>query len=348
MPVMNDRVREQLIGYLLGALEDEEQQALQEQLKHDQTLQRNLAEIQKILSSLRARKVEFRPPLGLTRRTCQWVTEQTRPKARPRTLSPGRQPVFAAARAAAGPAVASSSWGWLDLVVAASILVAGFLLVFPAIESSRSQARITACQDNLRQVGMALADYSDRNGGYFPYVPPKGPLAAAGVYAPILLDGGYLTQPSTVVCPGSPTADRDRVTIPTLSQLQSAEPGEKLDQLQSTMGGSYGYSLGYVSDGRYWPTRNLARPMFAVMADAPNYGQPQFQSLNHGGRGQNVLFEDGHVAFLPTPKPNQEADDLFLNDTGQVAAGTHQNDSVVSASGATPFESAPPASPNPQ
>jgi prepilin-type processing-associated H-X9-DG protein len=103
------------------------------------------------------------------------------------------------------------------------------------------------------------------------------------------------------------------------------------------MGGDYGYSLGHMVDGRYEPTHDDARPRFALMADVPNDGQPQLQSLNHGGRGQNVLFEDGHVAFLPSAKPNAAADDLFRNDSGQVAAGDHANDAVVSASGTRPF-----------
>ena len=62
------------------------------------------------------------------------------------------------------------------------------------------------------------------------------------------------------------------------------------------MGGSYGYCIGYVDQGVYQPTRNLGRPGFAIMADAPCEDRPGRQSDNHGGRGQNVLFEDGHVA----------------------------------------------------
>lgn len=231
----------------------------------------------------------------------------------------------------------SRGWGWLDLVVAGGILAAGFLLLFPAIVNSRFQAQITACQENLHQVGRALTDYSQHHDGYFPRVPAEGRLAVAGVYAPILFDGGYLADPRLLTCPGLSGNRLGPPTIPTLQQLQVIAPGEQLVQLQRHMGGDYGYSLGHMVDGRYEPTRNESRPQFALMADAPNYGQPQLQSLNHGGRGQNVLFEDGRVLFLPWAKPNAEADDVFLNDTGQVAAGAHANDSVVSASGTRPF-----------
>lgn len=355
MPVMNDREREQLLGYLLGALDDEEQEALEVQLKHDATLRQQLAELHKILGPLRTGKTTYAAPTGLAERTCQAVANaaadsiaRSHPGRAAVTPDPARLSGLAgetaltpAASDAAPAVVASGGWSWLDLAVAASILVASFLLLFPAIENSRFRSQIVACQDNLRQIGMALVQYSQRNNGYFPYVPSQGRLAAAGVYAPTLVNSGDLTESRLVVCPGSPMAQRGGFVIPTLQQLEMAEPGDNLNQLRNTMGGSYGYSLGYTVDGAYRPTRNLGRPMFALMADAPDYTQPGFQSLNHGGRGQNVLFEDGRVIFLPSPKPNQQADDVFLNDTGLVAAGVHQDDSVVSASGTAPFESRP-------
>jgi len=351
MPVMNDRPREELLGYLLGALEDQEQEAVQKQLKQDATLRQQLTDIQAALRPLEAGKLSFIPPAGLAGRTCQWIAAQSADAAslRSETAAPPpksqpisrRRPQLAPALLGdTRPAVETSgNWSWIDLAVAASILAAAFLLLFPAIENSRFQAQVVACQDNLRQLGVALVQYSQANRDYFPYVPTKGRSAAAGIYAPILIDAGYLMEPRTVVCPGSWVADETGFAVPTLEQLQSAEPGEQLSQLRETMGGSYGYSLGYVVNGLHQATRNLGRSTFALLADAPDYGQDQFQSLNHGGRGQNVLFEDGRVVFLPTPKPNQQADDLFLNDTGFVAAGTHENDSVIGGSSTPPLES---------
>lgn len=337
MPAMNERVREQLLGYLLGALEDGEQEALEQQLRHDAELREELAKLHQALRPLRAGKVEFTPPAGLAERTCEAVFA---PVAPPLASAAAEEPVRPVPHLREPVPVVGGGgggWRWIDLAVGASILVAGFLLIFPAIVNSRFQAQITACQENLRQVGVALAQYSLHHNGYFPPVPAEGRLAAAGVYAPTLLEGGYLTEARLVSCPAVAAGRREPLAIPTLSQLKAMEPGESLTQVQRTMGGDYGYSLGHMVDGVYEPTRNQSRPQFALMADTPNYGQPQFQSLNHGGRGQNVLFEDGRVAFLPTAQPNAEADDVFLNDIGYVAAGTHQNDSVVSASGKRPF-----------
>ena len=51
---------------------------------------------------------------------------------------------------------------------------------------------------------------------------------------------------------------------------------------------------------------------------------PTPQSANHGGSGQNALFEDGHVEFLRTSRPAGRVDDIFANDDNLVAAGVTQ------------------------
>jgi hypothetical protein len=111
--------------------------------------------------------------------------------------------------------------------------------------------------------------------------------------------------------------------------------GEELVRLRESMGGSFGYSLGYL-DGRTYTTRNLGRPHFALMADVPSPMPAGFQSANHGGRGQNVLFEDGRIVFYVTPRPNAQADDVFVNEVGMVAAGVNPNDAVIGPSRALP------------
>lgn len=349
---MTDPVREQLLGYLLGALEEDEEAVLDERLKDDESLRRQLTEAWHSLEPLRTGPQEFLPPLSLAARTCEFVAEwagqfgaQEIGEPAPANSLPVPEhsaPVSfslhgeASMTPTVAPAETSGGWTWADLAVAASIAAAAFLLVFPAIENSRFQARVAGCQENLRQLGTALAQYSERNQGYFPQIPASGPLAVAGVYAPMLLESGYLDSPDQVVCPGSTLAEADGFSVPDLEQVQAAPTGEKLAELHRWMGGSYGYTLGHTVDGCYRPTKNLHRTHFAVMADAPSYGLPALASLNHGGRGQNVLFEDGHVEFLPLPLPAGYPDDFFLNDTGLVAAGTHLDDSVVGSSAAAP------------
>ncbi len=128
---------------------------------------------------------------------------------------------------------------------------------------------------------------------------------------------------------------RNSFSIPTYRELELA-PSSKVVDLRPTLGGSYGYNLGYTRDGSYYSTKNLYRDNFAIMSDSPS-DRPDHQSRNHGGWGQNVLFENGSVKFLTQSKPDGSHDDIFTNDAGQVAAGLQQNDSVVGSSQAAPI-----------
>ena len=335
---MADSAPEQLLGYLLGALEDSEQKLVEDQLQGDSRLRRELALLEKGLKPLEAARGEFSPPPGLATKTCRFVAARAeRPTAansprRPAT-TPRMQPMSAAA---AGPS-GTSRWNWWDMAVALGILVAASLLVLPAIQNSRFTARLTTCQDNLRQIGLALSQYSRMHAGYFPYVPPRGKLKYAGIYAPTLSGAGLLQDANWVICPASLLAGDRKFHMPSLEELRAAVTRDELNSLRRLMGGSYGYCMGFVEEGTYHCTRNLGRTFFALMSDAPGPDLPGHQSLNHGGRGQNVLFEDGRVIFLTTPKPGDHNDHFFLNDRGEVGAGDHRNDSVIGSSLSTPI-----------
>ena len=102
-------------------------------------------------------------------------------------------------------------------------------------------------------------------------------------------------------------------------------------------GGNYGYNMGYRNPNGYHGTGNLGRRNFAVLSDAPSSSLPRFQSANHGGNGQNVYFEDGHVEHVVNSTPVGVLDEIFVNDQGQVEAGMHENDAVIGASSAIPL-----------
>ena len=326
---MSNFVREQLLGHLLGALDESERNSVEARLEHDREYRGELAKALRLLEPLESAREGFPPPPRLAERTCRFVFAHL------------DRPVAAASkRRAMSPEPAPPSWicrvGWLDMAMAASVLAVAALLIIPAIGHSRFNARLMACQDNLRQLYQALTQYSEHNQECFPTVPAEGKLAAAGIYAPVLLRDGYLTEANRVICPDSPLADQREFQVPSVDEIQTTA-GDRLAELRRRMGGSYGYCLGHMRDGRYQPTRNLHRENFALMSDAPSRSRMSLQTDNHGGRGQNVLFEDGHVRFLPSPKPRGFTDDFFHNDDGYVAAGLHRDDSVIGSSASPPI-----------
>ncbi len=311
-------MRDELIGYLLDALDPAEHEMVEARLSRDPQLKHELALIARSLEPLALDRGHFDPPAGLAHRTCAFVAQQSQVMVAP----------------SAG--FLRSRWSLADLVVAAGIFFAATALFFPALNQSRFAARLTGCKDNLRQIGLALTNYSVLHNGYFPNISGEGRLATAGAYAPKLIDNGFLTDPQAIVCPASTLAEHVAdFRVPSIKELQGAKDLTPVG-LQQPIGGSYGYNLGYYSNGVYRPTKNLRRPRFALMADAPGAAAP-FASPNHDGCGQNVLFEDEHVQYLTTCKAHGCNDDIYLNDRGEIAPGLHLHDAVIGPSHANPL-----------
>lgn len=319
-------MREHFLGYLLGALDPSECELVERHLEEHPAARRELELLSVSLTPLAADREGVAAPQGLARRTCQFVALKREVIASTQALAP------------------VSTWQLQDLMIAAGVFLAACLLFFPAVNHSRFQARVAMCQNNLRALGSALMAYSEHNGGYFPVVPTQGNLAVAGMYAPTLVDLSYLDNSRQVVCPECPLAEQASFQVPSLA-LVGAATGNALSRLQRLMGGSYGYTFGYLTGENYRGHRNASRPQFALMADSPAVDQAGHFSPNHGRCGQNVLFEDGRVQFVSECQitgncpvsGNSTCDQFFTNAAGQVAAGVHPDDAVISPSHVGPL-----------
>ena len=330
-------MRVDLLGYLLDALDDAEREHVEQALRTDPELQRRLEDLQEQLLLLAEDADDVPPPPGLAERTCAqaaaWddASEPVHPRRLPNGPARGRSPANRE-RWANG-----HSWSLADSIVAAGVFLAAALLFFPAIAHSRFRSEITGCQYNLQQLGYALTVYSQHHGGEFPQIPVSGNRAAIGLYAPLLIESEALSDPAMLICPGSPLArHRSRWRVPTLAEIDAARD-RRLTRLQQTMGGAYGYTAGYLSDGRYHTPHNEGRAFYAIMSDAPSFHLPGHQSDNHGGLGQNVLFEDNHVQFIVSRFGRFGDDNLFLNHHGFSEAGIDKEDAVIGFSAMSPL-----------
>lgn len=315
---MNDSpISEQLLGYLLGALEPAEHQAIEARLAADPQLRQQFELLQAKLFPLADAEpaVEPPPPCNLAGRTCRYVMDRL------------------------GPTVSqfggTTAWRAQDVAVAAGVVCVAVLLFFPAVLHSRNRAQIRECQHNLMNLGLGLVEYSTLHNGYFPRVPATGQLSAAGIYAPVLHDAGLIRY-RDIVCPASDLAKGNPVEIPTIATLRASH-GAQLEHFKATMGGSYGYGLGYVEDGHYHALRNRRRGSYALMADSPQ----QHGATGCSAKGHNVLFEDGHVSLMTTCRLAELDDHIFRNALGYVGAGVGRDDAVIGSSDSAPTVAAP-------
>jgi len=333
-----------LLGYLLGSLDPSEHEEIAQRLRRDPRLREELEHLEVLVARLKAMRLDRAAPPDLAQRVCDHVEAHDRQYGLRQCGSRqygSRQCGSASAERRTWAAPQTRRWTVTDALVAAGVLVVGAALLLPVIANSRYLAQLAACQNNLRQLGTALHEYSELHEGRFPQVPAQGKLAVAGMYAPILKEHELIPESRVVLCPGSSLAQDlaergDPFEVYSCGELESAN-GMRFELLRNSLGGSYAYTIGFVSDGVYYSTRNRGRSHFPILADAPAAIAAAMQSPNHGGRGQNVLFEDMHVRFVRGCTADDCDDHIFLNRNGVVEAGLDVDDAVLAPSGVSPL-----------
>lgn len=361
-----------LLGYLLGALEPHEQAAVERALESDPELRIRMSELADTLAPIDDLGDSAPIPTGLARRTCEWIANHS--ARRPKPVEKRLQEAVAAKRSVPEDAEGAVGQRMLDrsmcegdstrsrvslsrvtdfiyanplsaremTVTAAACLVLG-MLFFPAVANSRHQARISACQNNLRKVGIGLTEYGQLHGGYFPAFAKDGALSGAGSCVPRLRDDGFIESEQILVCPSSSIADGwETFIVPTCEEL-AAMTGSEAAYWKQRMGGSYAYPLGTISSSGAKPHRNRYRSNFVILADAPDLAADGWTSRNHSGHGQNVVCEDLSIRYVrdcrlfACGQQDSTADLFYANRNGQVAPGVDIDDAVVAPSEVSPL-----------
>lgn len=191
---MTNRKREQLLGYLLGALEDAERDQIDEQLEVDCSLREQLADVEGLLEPLAPARRPHVPPAGLAARTCRLVDlfsgipgEVPAEAPLAATVVEARQPRQRARHmsAASTPPSSAVSWSWVDLAAVVSVVLALTAVVLPAIQRSRMNTRLVACQENLRDFGQGLAGANQLHPEFFRHAFRQDNLPALALPSPL-------------------------------------------------------------------------------------------------------------------------------------------------------------------
>ncbi len=318
-------IREQLVGYLFGALDDAESLRIEMALADPAigpTLRQDLDALRRAVQPLERDRDACPPPPGLAGRTLRFIADQapTRPAARARPVPrPAVQPERE--RSSVGPRA------WLDRAIMAASALAACILVAPLLLESIAAARARRAERNLQRVAGALQGFAESHRMY-PTPPESGPLSRAGLYAPTLVSEHRLVaDDGTVLVPDTELARRGDFRVPSLDELKAAVGTPRFEEMVRTMGGDYGYTLGHRdASGVLQPNRNQRRTHHPLMADAPDHTAEK--SDNHPEGMHFLLFEDGHVERMTTDGLHRD-DHLYRNHEGQVAAGKDAEDAVI-------------------
>jgi prepilin-type processing-associated H-X9-DG protein len=325
-------MREDLLGYLLSALEPHEMRRIDQRLQEDPLLREELAKVQRMLNDFDQTVGEndlVELPPDLISRTLDSIdaaetiesggagfanaiapdTGQTVTAGVSHSLFSGDSAISGMRPERLLPSKNRQTWA--DMLVSALAAAAILALAFPVVARYRGEARKMACQNNLRQLGVAIGDYVlARTDSRLPQVAESGHEAFSGMWELHLTDRGLLTDPSLRWCAdgevpdeecprnceetqlvlygeaaiGSKSSNRGGTVFSRVGShdlinsehlMDAAFRGdiELLKFIQRIAGGHYAYNLGVIENGKYQTPRHEGRASFAVMGDMPIAGR---------------------------------------------------------------------------
>ncbi len=323
---------ETLLGFLLKALPEDEQQKIALRLSLDPVVAQRVLDLKDLLAprnsldctpdSTDLAPSDFNPPHDLTESTMALIanSDQSLVPAGSMTV-----PTFENA--------SSTQLAWLDSLVTLAAGIIILCVVIPSIFVSRESARRVTCAANLRELGQAIHSFAYGNTDRrVPNIDIHGPLSFAGIYPMRLKDAGLLASSERVWCPATESIDLDQ-PIPTTITFLSASPSTRTN-LRYTAGGNYAYNLGYVLSGQYITPTMESDSNFALIGDTilsmeSNGDGP----VVHGRNAANILFADGQIRYVRVDRIDAvHVDHPYLNTEHKKAAGIGDQDCCLGPS----------------
>lgn len=317
---MKQPSQEDLLGYVLGALDADQQCAVQKLIDEDPQLEEQMLDIKSSLTPLEMLDEPSGTRPGLARRTCEMVSslrnEMTEDEIEYRE-----------------PLLSGSSWSARDFLFAAASIAILAAILIPVLDQSKYQSQISKCRGNLVSIGQSLASYDDAH-GHLPLITPGTATAFTGYAIPVLLDEKFLENDNHVFC--AAVSRREPTRIPSCEEIKHCAAGPNYNRIRSNASGDYAFSFGYVDAKQQYHAPNVHQnPHRTLIADKPSVTWIGGPSDNHRGKGQNVLFQDLSSRFV---KGNSIAcDRIYTNDYNIVGPGAGAHDSVIGPSHLSPF-----------
>jgi prepilin-type processing-associated H-X9-DG protein/prepilin-type N-terminal cleavage/methylation domain-containing protein len=204
----------------------------------------------------------------------------------------------------------------VEILVVIAIIGVLVALLLPAIAAARAAAQSSQCQNNLRQLGLAVIQYRDQNGAYPQYRAEYPPITNAyGVQRPrwqwILAPqlGGWAQNPDSIRAAGigDPTytyvpLDNKTLICPSMDSSSA--------NTYSIRNGSYGYNFGYLGNNRTMVDGDNTTP--TLRYPVTSVKEPTRTIVFADSRG-GAIPHGGHSMTLDPPHMVVRQDNLTVN-----------------------------------
>jgi hypothetical protein len=181
---------ENLIGYLLNALEPDERRRVEDYLRDHPDARQKLELLRSALAPLESDREQPATPAGLVERTMTRIREVIgKPRIRVPLLDGG------------GPDFSKSRWRAVDVLVGCCILMLVGGLGTSGVMQVRQFRDRTECQNNLRNGYGSLTSYAQVHNGQLPTISNRPPYNHVGSFVVILSQSGQLPPQVKLACP---------------------------------------------------------------------------------------------------------------------------------------------------
>ncbi len=184
----------------------------------------------------------------------------------------------------------------IELLVVIAIIAILAAILFPAFAKAREAARRASCSSNLKQMGIAMMQYTQENDEHYPFTRPIGDgrspkfLTPAGNWAQNIQP--FIKSTDVFKCPSNPDNGNIMANCRPDAPLIPVSYGANFEAIDAAWSGDNGTSLATIQE----PSRKI----LVAERRGGNNSEPGLMWSDWEGATNNVWRDNGFAGHLST------------------------------------------------